>query len=114
MHSNDKLGLNESASLLGIGQLPYLSQSLIGEPGLVKDLPRLLAGEHACLQRLTLEQASVLDDLVGGQGRDADGTAGALGLYRRGRWGRRPDRRAGWCGWDEDAIESRKRSLLQC
>lgn len=120
MHSNDKLGEHESAALLGIGELPYPTQHLIGKPGLLKDGLGLVTWQLATsLERLALKETSILCHLLGSQGRDADRSAGRLGL--EGSWRRRRAHRHGWrrgnassrAGLRDEAIESRKRSLLE-
>lgn len=107
MHGNDKLGLDQSAALLRVGEHPYAAQNFVGEAALLEDLLGLVTGEGIVDERLALEQDAVLRDLLGGQGRDADGTTGRLCM--EGRWGRR-----GRCDrWRREAIESRELGRLE-
>jgi hypothetical protein len=108
VHGDDELGKNESAALLGVGELPDPAEDLVGEARFVKDLPGLLSRQHVALEWLALEQGRVLSHLFGGQRRDTRETAGGLGLDR----GRRR-RRAGGRRGREEAIESRYRTLLE-
>jgi hypothetical protein len=80
VHGDDELGLNQGAPLLGVGELPDAAQSLVWQTRPLEYLPRLLSSQQiARLQLLALEEAGILGDLVGRQGRDSNGgVPGAL------------------------------------
>lgn len=113
MHGDDEFRKNQSATLLGISELPYPSEGLVGQAGFLKDLLCLVSGQvGAAMGCLALEKTGILSDFLGGQGRDSDGATGALGLERSGR---RRRAEGGWWWWRvgrAEAIKSRERALL--
>jgi hypothetical protein len=117
VHGDDELCQDQSPTLLGVGKLPYSTQCLVGQTGFFENTSSLVTGELAILKRLSFEQAGILCDLLGSQGRDTDRAASTLGLQsswrRRRADGDRRRRRNTAGGLRCDAIESRKRSLLK-
>jgi hypothetical protein len=55
VHGNNKLSQDKSTALLSIGKLPYSSQRLIWQTGLLKDGSGLVTRKLATLKGLTFK-----------------------------------------------------------